>query len=235
MPRFLQFALLSLITFLVAVPIASAQDEVPATPGSDIDVCGSLADTASPEAAYAPEVNDATFDLAYVDTMITSHRSAILMLLIAEERAEHPELREFVSYSLEARRGTIESLLAWRSEQYPTAAWVAADQAMAIFDEVAHENPGRGGVAGAREIASEPHIEELCTAADQPFDLLVIDHLLPQISGELLLSSSAQDVATDSIITTTAQTLSESLQREINALFAWRTLWFPDAEPPHAH
>lgn len=235
MRTFLKLAIVLLALQVIPAGFAAAQDDVPATPVPDVDICANFAEAATPEAGDQAEPADATFDLAYVDMMITSHQNTIIMLLIAENRAEHPELTEFVRESLEARRTAIETLLIWRSDHFPGAAWVHADQAMAIFDERAGANPGRGGVAGAREIADLPHIEELCATGDQPFDLTLIDHLLPQISGELLLSDVAQSLTEDTTLSATARDLAESFQREMDALYAWRTLWYPDADPAHAH
>lgn len=222
---------------LASTPLfgVAAQPDDPATPMPAIDICGTFAVGATPEAVSMVESSDATFDLAYVDMMITSHQNAIIMLLIAEPRAEHPELVNFIRQSLIDRRTSIETLLAWRSETHPTAAWVPVDQAMSIFDQTSMENPGRGGVAGAREIAAEPHIDELCEEAEEPFDLLFIDHLLPQVSGEVLLSESAAELATDPTLAAIAGDLTQGFQRDLDALYAWRTLWFPDAPEAHNH
>lgn len=235
MKRYAGYAFLALILQLIPAAMVSAQGEVPATPVPRIDICAGFVDAATPAAETSSESTDATFDLAYVDMMITSHQNTIITLLIAEERTEHPELGTFVYDALAARRGTIEALLAWRSEHYPNAAWVVPDQAMAIFDQVARESPGRGGIAGAREIATTPHIEELCASGDQPFDLLLIDHLMTQLSGEFLLTDGAQGLADDEELAATARDLAISFQRDLDALYAWRLLWYPNAEPPHAH
>jgi uncharacterized protein (DUF305 family) len=235
MNRLSRLVLLALALHFIPVGFVAAQGEPPATPVPRIDICGGFAEAATPAAQTVSESSDANFDLAYVDMMITSHQNTIIMLLIAQERTEHPELGRFATDTVAARRGTIESLLAWRSEHYPNAAWVLPDQAMVVFDQVASENPGRGGIAGAREIAVLPHIAELCATGDQPFDLVLIDHLLTQFSGELLLTDSAQHLADDPALAATARDLATTFQRDLDALYAWRTLWYPNAEPPHAH
>jgi uncharacterized protein (DUF305 family) len=235
MVRLTRSAFLVLMLMIPSGSPVLAQDQHTATPVPRIDICASFADAATPAAGSAVQIADATFDLAYVDMMITSHQNTIIMLLIAEDRAEHPELIEFVADVLAERRGTIESLLGWRSEHFGGAPFVASYQAMEIFDATAAESPGRGGVAGAREIAAEPHIEELCDSDLEAFDLTLIDHLLTQISAELLLSSGAETMTTDPALSATARDLTVTLQRELDALYAWRTLWYPDAEAPHAH
>ncbi|MCC6705806.1 MAG: DUF305 domain-containing protein [Thermomicrobiales bacterium] len=235
MRRFAPLLATAFALMLTPVSGVAFQSDAPATPLPVIDICGEYAGGATPEAESSVEVGDATFDLAYVDMTITSHQNAIIMLLIAEPRVEHPELVNFVNQSLIERRASIETLLAWRSEMHPNAAWVTVDQAMAVFDQVAMENPGRGGVAGAREIAAEPHIAELCADSEEPFDLLFIDHMLPHISGELLLSESASALATDPTLAAVAGELMGSSQYNLDALYAWRTLWYPDAEDAHSH
>ena len=190
---------------------------------------------ATPEAATTSVAGDASFDLAFVDMVITSHQNSIIVLLIAGDRTEHDELASFVAQQLTDRRATIESLLAWRGANAPDAAWVDADQAMAIFDQASAENPGRGGVAGAREVAADPHIEKLCTTTDVPFDLLLIDHLIPRVAGELLLAESAATMASDPDLAAIANAMIGPMQEQLDALYAWRTLWYPDAGELHSH
>jgi uncharacterized protein (DUF305 family) len=234
--RRIAITLLALAFMQSLIGVAHARQDVPpATPVPHLDICGDLGTEATPVTEPATVIDDASFDLAYVDMMITHHQNAIIMLLIADGRLEHPELQKFVQESLAARRTTIQTLLNWRSEHYSDSPWMAADQAMAIFDQVASESPGRGGVAGAREIANPPHIDELCFDSEQPFDLMMIDHLLPHTSGALLLSDQAEAIASDATLAATARDVSDVLQREIDALYAWRMLWFPDAGEPHLH
>ena len=235
MRRFALLIGIALVLLNAPLPSNALQNDTPATPMPAIDICGGFTGAATPEAVSTVESADATFDLAYVDMMIISHQNAIIMLLIAEPRAEHPELVNFIRQSLIERRSSIESLLGWRGETHPTAAWVPVDQAMSLFDQAATQNPGRGGVAGAREIAAEPHIEELCDESEELFDLLFIDHMLPQVSGELLLSDSATGIASDPTLAAIAGDLTQTFRRDLDALYAWRTLWFPDAEDAHSH
>lgn len=231
----LKWLFVALLIGMTPGSLTLAQESVPATPMPNLDICGDFLSDATPIPEQPATNIDAGFDLSFVDMMITSHQNTIIMLLIAGDRVEHPELADFVTKELVDRRATIETLLGWRSAHHGGASWLKADQAMAIFDEVAAENPGRGGVAGAREIANEPHIEELCSTSDVPFDLLLIDHLLPQIAGELLLAESAMTLAQDDDLKNEASSLATTRQQQLDGLYAWRSLWYPDAGELHSH
>lgn len=235
MRSFVKWLFVALIVALTSSSVAFAQEGAPATPMPNLDICEDFLSDATPESEQPVSDAGAGFDLAFVDMMITSHQNTIIMLLIAADRVEHPELADFVAKELVDRRATIESLVGWRSAHHGGAAWLTADQAMAIFDQVAAENPGRGGVAGAREIANEPHIGELCTASDVQFDLLLIDHLLPQVAGELLLAESAMVLADDGDLKNEASSIADTRQQQLDGLYAWRSLWYPDAGELHSH
>ena len=232
--RLRSIAFLTIVALVATSGMVAAQDP-PATPMPSLDICGDFMAAATPEVATTSVAGDASFDLAFVDMVITSHQNSIIVLLIAGDRTEHDELASFVAQQLTDRRATIESLLAWRGENAPDAAWVDADQAMAIFDQASAENPGRGGVAGAREVAADPHIEEMCTTTDVSFDLILIDHMIPRIAGELLLAESAATMATDPDLAAIANAMIGPMQEQLDALYAWRTLWYPDAGELHSH
>ena len=236
MSRFLRFSgicVLLLVPFLSGVTRAVAQDATPAAGAAmtATNVCNQAMTSATPVAESAELPADASFDLAFIDLMIVHHQRAIAMATIALERGEHPELIEQAQRTVDTLQAQIEQLETWRELWYPGIQILSGSQAMAIFDQVASESPGRGGVPGARELTTPPDIIGLCGANPGEFDLAFIDRMTGLHAGALLLTQAAVSFAEHTEIQNFAAATLAVLQSDVDALNAWRVLWFPDATP----
>lgn len=232
----LSFSITLVVATLLTPLVVSAQTATPAaTPVSIVDLCNRALLEATPVAPETAVPADATFDLAYVDMLLIHHEQAIIMATIAVQLAEHPELAEFAARTIDERARGGEALLDWRASLYPDSPSLTAEQAIAIFDLTAVENPGRGGVPGSREIAARPDIDHLCAANPGEFDLEFIDIMTQHYVGALFLSRAATAYAESEEVGTFAGELAVSLQMDVDTLQAWRTLWYPDAGDPHSH
>lgn len=231
--RQIAIATLLLTLFFTGAIAATAQDATPApaTPVSATDVCNQALLAATPEPASAEPPAGATFDLAYIDLMTAHHQRSIEMATIALERGEHPELIEFAQQTVHTSTVQMDRLRQWRDLWYAGIPVITGSQAMAIFDQMATENPGRGGVPGAREITTPPDIMGLCGANPGEFDLAFIDRMVTLHSGALLLSEAALTLAEHTEIQNFATARFASLQTDVDALNAWRSIWFPEATP----
>jgi len=212
---------------------ATAQEATPppATPVSATDVCNQAMLAATPEPASVEPPAGATFDLAFIDLMMTHHQRSIELAMIALERGEHPELIALARQTIDTSLDQMERLRQWRDLWYAGIPVITGSQAMAIFDQMAAGNPGRGGVPGAREITTPPDIMSLCGANPGEFDLAFIDRMVTLHSGALLLSEAAITLAEHTEIQNFATARLASLRTDVDALNAWRSLWFPEATP----
>jgi uncharacterized protein (DUF305 family) len=224
--------LVVMLTPVSTVIAASAQEATPsAAPMTATVVCDQALAAATPDAATAEPPAGATFDLAFIDLMMSHHQQVVAMSTIALERGEHPELIMLAQLTIDTSHDQLERLRQWRDLWFPGVATVTGSQAMAIFDHIASESPGRGGVPGAREITTPPDIMGLCGANPGEFDLGFIERMVALHSGALLLSEAAITFAEHTEIQNFATARIASLQTDVDALNAWRTLWFPDATP----
>ncbi len=228
---------LLLASLLAGTHSARAQDATPSTrePMTATEVCNQVMQAATPVAESAEPPANATFDLAFIDLMMTHHQRSSDMATIALERGEHPELIEFAQQTIDTSGDQLERLTQWRELWFPGVPVVTGSQAMAIFDQIAAESPGRGGVPGAREITTPVDIAALCGANPGEFDLAFIDRMVNLHTGALLLAEAALVFAEHTEIQNFATARVASLQTDVDALNAWRILWFPDATPEDSH
>lgn len=236
MPRsFRPIAMAALLAALLiaAIPAARAQEASPApeAPRTATDICNQAMTAATPLAGQIDLPAGASFDLAFIDLMLTHHERAIAMATIALERGEHEELIAFAQHTVEVQQEQINQLTIWRELWYPGTPELSGEQAIAIFDQIAADNPGRGGVPGARELTTPPDIMGLCGANPGDFDLAFIERMSLHHSGALLLAEAAVTFAEHTEIQNFATTQIASLHTDLDALYAWRLLWFPDATP----
>jgi uncharacterized protein (DUF305 family) len=229
---------IGVITLLFALTLAGThsartQDATPSTnePMTATDVCNQVTQAATPVAESAEPPANATFDLAFIDLMMTHHQRSIDMATIALERGEHPELIEFAQQTIETSRDQLDRLMQWRELWFRGVPVVTGSQAMATFDQIAADSPGRGGVPGAREITTPVDIAALCGANPGEFDLAFIDRMVSLHTGALLLADAALVFAEHTEVQNFATARIASLQTDVDALNAWRLLWFPEATP----
>jgi uncharacterized protein (DUF305 family) len=88
-------------------------DEMPMLPGMDHD---SMMDMV--QANEALKTAD-PFDKAFIDAMIPHHQMAIEAAQIAQEKAEHAEIKELSAEIIGAQQMEIDQMKKWRTEWYP--------------------------------------------------------------------------------------------------------------------
>lgn len=60
-------------------------------------------------------------DLAFIDAMIPHHEGAVLMAMVAQQKAEHPELQELADGIIEVQEREIGQMQEWRATWFPEA------------------------------------------------------------------------------------------------------------------
>lgn len=161
-------------------------------------------------------------DRAFIDMMVPHHQSAVEMAKVAQERAEHEELRTLASDIITAQDGEIADLKSWRK------AWFGSDETPAM-DEMplvpGMEMPGMEGhgMGGTMDMTAE--VEELRTA--DPFDAAFLDSMIEHHQSAIAAAELVQDQAGRPEVRQVAADIIAAQQREIDQMEAWRTEWYP--------
>ena len=113
----------------------------------------------------------------------------------------------------------------------PASELVNEDDPTPLQDVVPLSPIQRLGIEG---LLHEVHLAEVRLVVDVQyagFALQVIDTLLSQLDGALLLAHAAVTFAEHAEIQNVAATQIAALQTDVDTLYAWRLLWFPEATP----
>ncbi|XYH94671.1 DUF305 domain-containing protein [Sorangium sp. So ce1128] len=88
-------------------------DEMPMLPGMEHDSMMDMVQANEELKTAEP------FDLAFIDAMIPHHEMAIDAAEMAQQEAEHAEIRTLADGIIEAQQREIDQMKAWRAEWYP--------------------------------------------------------------------------------------------------------------------
>ena len=159
-------------------------------------------------AACGDDDSDTTTDAAFVAEMVPHHESAIEMAEIAQERADHPEIRQLAN-----------DIVATQSEEITTL--------NAISDRLDEEG-GSLGLA-EMEMGMDSDSSELETA--KPFDREFIDMMIPHHQGAITMAYAELDGGGDEESKTLANEIIAAQSREIEQMNEWRTEWYGAPSP----
>lgn len=153
-------------------------------------------------------------DGAFIAEMTTHHEAAIEMAAIAQERAEHKEVRELA-----------DAIVAAQGEEI---------QAMGVMHERMFGEPLQGADHGtlgmpAHEMGMDMdpmHLEDA-----EPFDRAFIDAMIPHHQGAIRMARVELELGEDPQLQDLAQAITEAQSREIDEMNAWRERWYGAASP----
>src|SRR5215203_1715937 len=138
---------------LMSGVVTSIAQEATPNSGSDLPtvvvICGQAsAGTATPNAALPdqemPSMEE--FDLLFIDLMNAHHKEAVEMAIVAQVRAEHPEIRQLAGEIIAAQQLEIDDMTGWRNAWYPDAPVMSEAEAMNAFERMTSAMPGMGGM-----------------------------------------------------------------------------------------
>lgn len=163
---------------------------------------------------------EAAFDQQFIDMMVPHHESAIAMAEIAQQRAEHAELRTLADEIVAAQSGEIEQLTEWRAEWFGTADTPSMDQ-MPMLPGMSMP-AGHSMDGGTMDMSAD--VEALREA--DPFDRNFIDSMIRHHeqaveAAEIALAQSERDE-----IRALAEEIVAAQTREIEQLREWRERWY---------
>ena len=163
---------------------------------------------------------DAPIDQAFIDMMVPHHESAIAMANIAQERAEHDELRALADDIVAAQSTEIAQMKAWRQE------WFESDntppmEEMPMLPGMSMP-AGHSMSGGTMDMTAE--VDDLRDA--EPFDRFFIDAMIRHHeqaveAAEIVLVETDREEVRD-----LATAIIEAQTREIEQLRDWRAEWY---------
>ncbi len=148
----------------------------------------------------------AEYDQNFIDGMVPHHQAAIDMAKVAQQKAEHPELKRLADAIVADQDGEIARMKGWRK------AWYGSDAIP----------PGLGGHQMA---GMDVDLKQLENA--QPFDRAFIDAMIPHHQSAIEMAREARTKATHPEIKQLADEIIAAQQREIDQMRAWRAQWYP--------
>ena len=174
-------------------------------------------------AMTAAEVPVHAFDEMFIDMMVPHHQGAVAMAVIANERAEHPEIKAMAGGIITSQEAEIATMKGWRK------AWFGSDDTPAMGTPMAHAKmPGMAempGMSSMTHMATD--IEGLKTAT--PFDLAFLDAMIPHHEGAVMMAQACADKAQHDEVKSLAADIIRDQEKEIGQMREWRTAWYPTA------
>lgn len=163
---------------------------------------------------------DEPIDQAFIDMMVPHHESAIAMAEVAQERAEHDELRALAKDIVAAQSAEIARMRAWREEWFGSGDTPSMDQ-MPMLPGMSMP-PGHSMTGGSMDMTAE--VDDLRDA--EPFDRFFIDAMIRHHeqaveAAEIVLAETDREA-----IRELATAIIEAQTGEIERLRDWRAEWY---------
>lgn len=158
------------------------------------------------------------FDQKFIDMMVPHHQSGVEMAKLAQERAEHPELKEFADGVVAAQDSEIARMRQWRQ------AWFDSDSAPAKHGDAAMADMemGRGKMSGTEDMKKMVH--GLRTA--DPFDKAFIEAMVPHHEKAVQMAKQAQERAEHPEIKGLADAIVAAQTRDVARMKGWLDAWY---------
>jgi uncharacterized protein (DUF305 family) len=144
-------------------------------------------------------------DAMFVNSMIPHHEGAVEMAQIAQERAEHPEIKKLADEIITAQEreiGIMEPIRERLAKEHGSAQ-MEGDHGMAM---------------------SEEDLTKLRGA--DPFDREFIDMMIPHHEGAVTMAEEELDKGENTTLRKLAEDIISSQNREIEQMESWRKEWY---------
>jgi uncharacterized protein (DUF305 family) len=151
---------------------------------------------------------DAPYDLQFIDTMMSHHKGAVEMAMMAETKAGHAELKSFAAKTVTDQQKEINQMKEWRDKWY-----AGRPEAMNM------EMPGMTDSMKGMDMT------KMNSSTGNNFDLLFIDMMTPHHQGAVLMGREALQKAEHPEIKRLAQQIITSQEAEIKKMQAWKAEW----------
>lgn len=168
--------------------------------------CGGSDETASSQAEST--------DGAFLTEMVPHHESAIAMAKIAQQKAEHPQIRQLADDIVSAQDAEIAEM---------------NDMHQRMFGEpMMGADHGSLGL-GKHMMGMSMNVESLTTA--KPFDRAFIDEMIPHHQGAIRMAQIEIADGQDQQVKDLAQSIIDAQSQEIEQMNQWREQWYGTSSP----
>jgi uncharacterized protein (DUF305 family) len=168
----------------------------------------------------AVPVTGLQFDQSYIDMMVPLHQAAVDLAQMAQQRAEHQELKDWAGQVISERQAEITKLKGWKQQWYSSSDTPPLSQVPMI--------QGQGMNLQLANLQSSIDSVKNTSA---PFDQALIDAIIPQYQAAIAATQLAQTTVTHTELKALAQQMLAEEEKEMNELDLWRTTWFGAPAP----
>ena len=166
------------------------------------------------------------FDRAFIDMMVPHHQAAIEEAKIAQQRAQHDELKSMADDIISSQQAEIDKMKEWRADWFGSAD-TPPISAMPMLPGMS-TMPGME-TTGDVEIVDMTQKIEALRNAPEPFDLAFIDAMIPHHSTAIEAAQMALEQAERQELKDMAQMIIDDQEKERAQLQTWREEWYADA------
>lgn len=153
-------------------------------------------------------------DGAFLAGMAPHHEMAIEMAEMAQERAEHPEIRQLADDIIEAQTGEIELIDSIHQRLFGEPLAAADHASMGLPAEQMGMNTDMGALETAK-----------------PFDRAFIDAMIAHHQGAIRMARTELAEGDDAETKALADTIIAAQSAEIEQMNEWRTQWYGAPSP----
>jgi uncharacterized protein (DUF305 family) len=186
----------------------------------------STASHGSGHLVLAPISAQAEFDQLFIDMMVPHHQGAVELARIAQDRAEHQEIKNLAVAVVQGQTAEIDQMKAWRLAWYGSA-----DTPALSAVPILHDMGGQVMSTDTMDMAQEV---EMVRNAPEPFDRSFIDAMIPHHESAIDAAQAAQARAVHQEIKDLARAIISAQQTEIDQMKAWRLAWYGASTSPTA-
>lgn len=160
------------------------------------------------------------FDQLFIDMMAPHHEGAVEMAKIAQERAEHAEIKAMADAIIAGQQEEIAMMKDWRKQWYGSSDTPPMD-AMPALEAM----PGMGGMGHSMDMQAD--VERL-RSAGEPFDKAFIEAMIPHHQSAIEAAKLALAQASHPEVKELAQEIIDAQQSEIDQMNAWLKDWYSE-------
>ena len=161
----------------------------------------------------------ASFDQQFIDMMVPHHQAAVQMAQIAQDRGEHPEVRQLAGEIIAAQDAEIMKLREWRK------AWFGSEATPPMSAVPMLPGMEMGGHTMGGDMMDMTTDVEMLRTAD-PFDKAFIDAMIPHHESAIAAAKLAQQQAGRSEIKQLAGEIIAAQESEIDRMKGWLEAWY---------
>ncbi|MDX6379807.1 MAG: hypothetical protein QOI57_831 [Rubrobacteraceae bacterium] len=147
-------------------------------------------------------------DERFIDMMVPHHQMAIDMAKVAQQNAEHQEIKELADNVVSTQQQEIDQLKSIREQRFGSSSTPS---------QMNHSEMENMGMLMPDELATQ-----------QPFDKAFIDSMIPHHASAIDMASVANMRSDDPEIRGIARAIIDAQSKEIGEMIGWREQWYPE-------